>query len=143
MKSKILDNFLDKICTIFTVTTNRDFKAENPTTYPQPIFHYFVGKVIEIDEKGILLQQWNNNKKLKSYFFIDHIVSICEEEILDPNRPEDAKLIEDYKKINEKAIEGAEKQHEKLKTQQKIIKENPNLDITSLMNISEKINKDV
>lgn len=143
MKNKNLEKFINKICTIFTIQTNRDFKAENPTTYPQPVFHYFIGKILEIDEKGVLIQQWNSSKKLQSYFFIDHIVGICEEEILDPNRPEDAKAIEDYKKINEKAIQGAEKQHEKLKEQQTIIKQNPNLDIESLMNISEKINKDV
>jgi hypothetical protein len=142
MKSKHLDYFLNKICTIFTVPGNRDFKEENPSTYPQPLFHYFVGKILEIDEKGILIQQWNNSKKLKSYFFINHIISICEEEVLDPSSPEDAVIIEDYKKNNEKAIQMAEKNHEELKEQQKIIKENPNLDIESLMNISKKINKD-
>jgi hypothetical protein len=141
MKSKQLELFLNKICTVFTIATNRDFKAENPTTYPQPIFHYFVGKVLEVDEKGLLLQQWNSNKKLKSYFFINHIIAICEEEILDPASPDDAKIIEEYKKINEKAVEGAEKKHQELKEQQKIIRENPDLDIQSLMNLSKKINK--
>jgi hypothetical protein len=141
MKSKQLELFLNKICTVFTIATNRDFKAENPTTYPQPIFHYFVGKVLEVDEKGLLLQQWNSNKKLKSYFFINHIIAICEEEILDPASPDDAKIIEEYKKINEKAVEGAEKKHQELKDQQKIIRENPDLDIQSLMNLSKKINK--
>ena len=101
MKTKQLEYFLGKVCTIFTIPINRDFKAENPTTYPQPVFHYFVGKVIEIDEKGVFLQQWNNNKKLKSYFFIEHIVGISEEEVLDPTRPDDAKVIQDFKKINE------------------------------------------
>ena len=141
MKSKQLELFLNKICTVFTIATNRDFKAENPSTYPQPIFHYFVGKVLEVDEKGLLLQQWNSNKKLKSYFFINHIIAICEEEILDPANPDDAKIIEEYKKINEKAVEGAEKKHKELKEQQKIIRENPDLDIQSLMNLSKKINK--
>lgn len=140
MKNKNFEHFINKICTVFTIPVNRNFKEENPTTYPQPIFHYFVGKVLEIDEKGLLLQQWNNSKKLKSYFFIDHIVGICEEEILDPKRPEDAKVIEDYKKMNENAIQNAEKHHEELKEQQKLIKENPNLDIESLMNMSKKIN---
>jgi hypothetical protein len=141
MKIKQVEYFLDKICTIFTIPTNRDFKSENPTTFPQPIFHYFVGKILEIDEKGIFIQQWNSNKKLRSYFFIEHIVGICEEEVLNPSSPEDAKLIEEYKKINEKAMSQAEKQHEELKVQQKIIRENPNLDIGSLINLSKKINK--
>ena len=104
MKIRQLEYFLEKVCTIFTIPTNRDFKSENPTTFPQPVFHYFVGKVLEIDEKGVTLQQWNNNKKLRSYFFMQHVVGISEEEVLDPNRPEDAKVIEDFKKINENAI---------------------------------------
>ena len=94
--------FVDKICTIFTVPTNRDFKNENPATYPQPVFHYFVGKILNVDDEGIMVQQLlNGNKKLKSYFLFAHIIGICEEEVLDPKKPEDAKVIEDYKKINE------------------------------------------
>jgi hypothetical protein len=140
MKPKQLEHFLNKICTIFTIPTNRDFKSENPTTFPQPIFHYFVGKILEVDDKGVLIQQWNSNKKLRSYFFINHIVGICEEEVLDPASPEDAKIIDEYKKVNQSAVQQAEKNHEDLKTQQKIIKENPNLDISSLINLSQKIN---
>jgi hypothetical protein len=141
MKPKQLEYFLNKICTIFTIPINRDFKSENPTTFPQPIFHYFVGKILEIDDKGMFVQQWNSNKKLRSYFFLDHVVGICEEEVLDPSSPEDAKLIEEYKKINEKAVNQAEKKHEELKVQQEIIRKNPELDISSLINLSKKINK--
>lgn len=96
-----LDYFKDKICTIFTIPTNRDFKSENPKTFPQPIFHYFVGRLVEIENKGIWIEQWNSKKKLRSFFFFDHIIGICEEEILNPNDPEDSKLINDYKKANE------------------------------------------
>jgi len=127
---KKLEYFLNKICTIFTIPTNRDFKTENPTTFPQPIFHYFVGKILEIDNKGILVQQWNNNnKKLLSYFFIDHIVSISEEEILNPNDPQDAEVINNYKKANEQI-------------HKKEIKNEPNMeknDINSLIEMSENI----
>lgn len=131
--NKKLDYFLNKICTIFTKQINRDFKAENPTTYPQPIFHYFVGKILEIDNKGILIQQWNNNnKKLLSYFFIDHVISICEEEILDPNDPKDAEVIDNYKKLNEKASDQINNKFEELKNKN---------DIDSLIEISENINK--
>jgi hypothetical protein len=127
---KKLEYFLNKICTIFTIPTNRDFKTENPTTFPQPIFHYFVGKILEIDNKGILVQQWNNNnKKLLSYFFIDHIVSISEEEILNPNDPQDAEVISNYKKANEQI-------------HKKEVKNEPNMeknDINSLIEMSENI----
>lgn len=143
MKIKQLEYFLEKVCTIFTIPTNRDFKSENPTTFPQPVFHYFVGKVLEIDEKGITLQQWNNNKKLRSYFFMQHVVGISEEEVLDPNRPEDAKVIEDFKKINENAISKTEKKYDELKKQREIINENPEIDIESLSKLSDKIKQQV
>lgn len=134
-----LEYFLGKICTIFTIPTNRDFKSENPTSFPQPIFHYFVGKVLEIDNKGVLIQQWNSNKKLKSYFFINHIIGMSEEEILDPNNPEDAKFIDEYKNINKNAYEQAEKSYENLKQQQQIIRENPEIDIEMLSKLSEEL----
>ena len=105
MKNDELEYFLGKICTIFTTPTNRDFKSENPQTFPQPIFHYFVGKVVSISQKGILIEQWNNDKKLKTFFFANHIISISEEEILDPSNPKDLKLIEEYKQVNEKTKE--------------------------------------
>jgi hypothetical protein len=141
MKIKQLEYFLGKVCTIFTIPINRDFKAENPTTYPQPVFHYFVGKVIEIDEKGVFLQQWNNNKKLRSYFFIEHIVGISEEEVLDPTRPDDAKVIQDFKKINEKAIDQTEKKYEELKKQRETIN-NAEIDIDMLSKLSDKIKQE-
>jgi hypothetical protein len=143
MKIRQLEYFLEKVCTIFTIPTNRDFKSENPTTFPQPVFHYFVGKVLEIDEKGVTLQQWNNNKKLRSYFFMQHVVGISEEEVLDPNRPEDAKVIEDFKKINENAISKTEKKYDELKKQREIINENPEIDIESLSKLSDKIKQQV
>lgn len=105
MKSKNLEYFLGRICTVFTVPTNRDFKSENPQTFPQPVFHYFVGRVLEINESGIFIEQWNNHKKLKTFFFIDHIVSISEEEILNPEDPKDREVIEEYKKANKEVRE--------------------------------------
>lgn len=142
MKIKQLEYFVGKICTIFTIPVNRDFKSENPSTFPQPVFHYFVGKVLEVDEKGIFLQQWNNNKKLRSYFFMHHIVSISEEEVLDPNRPEDAKVIEDFKKINENASVQAEKKYDEIKKQRDLIN-NAEIDIESLSKLSDKIKQEV
>jgi len=101
MSPKGLDYFLGKICTVFTVPTNRDFKSENPQTVPQPVFHYFVGRVVEVNHRGVCIEQWNNAKKLRTFFFVDHIVSISEEEILDPSNPKDREIIDEYKKVNE------------------------------------------
>jgi len=138
VKIKELEYFQGRVCTIFTIPTNRDFKSENPTTFPQPVFHYFVGKILEISSNGVTLEQWNNNKKLRSFFFHQHIVGISEEEILDPADPKDAKIIEDYKEINKKAPEKAEKQLEKLKEQREFF-QNKEINIGELSNLSDSM----
>jgi hypothetical protein len=132
MKIEGLEYFVGKICTVFTVPTNRDFKSENPQTFPQPVFHYFVGRVLEVNSRGICLEQWNNEKKLRTFFFMDHIVSISEEEVLDPNNPKDMQVIEDYKKTNESSLKKANDNVEMLKKQRESLAENPYLDIEDL-----------
>lgn len=136
MKIEGLDYFVGKICTVFTVPTNRDFKSENPQTFPQPVFHYFVGKVIEVNSRGICLEQWNSDKKLRSFFFMDHLVSISEEEILNPSNPKDKKIIEDFKKTNESSMKRANENVEILKKQKEAIAENPYIDIGELSEAS-------
>lgn len=130
-----LDYFVDKICTVFTIQTNRDFKSENPQTFPQPVFHYFVGKILSVEAKGVMMEQWNGSKKLKTFFFIDHIVSISEEEILDPSNPEDKEVINQYKKINESSMKKANDNIETLKKQKESVK-SPFIDINSLSEFS-------
>jgi hypothetical protein len=120
VKQQGLDYFLGRICTVFTVPTNRDFKSENPQTFPQPVFHYFVGRVVEVNHRGICIEQWNNAKKLRTFFFIDHIVSISEEEILDPSNPKDKEIIEEYKKVNEDSAKEVAKSVESAKSQKYI-----------------------
>lgn len=131
MKLEGLEYFVGKVCTIFTVPTNRDFKSENPQTFPQPVFHYFVGKVLEVTPRGISMEQWNSEKKLRSFFFMDHVVSISEEEILDPSNPKDLKIIEDFKKTNESSMKKANENLDTLKAQQESMK-GKFLDIESL-----------
>lgn len=120
-----LEYFVGKICTVFTVPTNRDFKSENPATFPQPVFHYFVGKVLEVNHRGVWMEQWNNEKKLRSFFFMDHIVSMSEEEILDPSNPADMKAIEEYRKAGDPPA-------------RKPKPESPYIDVGSLSGIVEK-----
>lgn len=133
MKTKQLEYFLNKICTIFTVPINRDFKTENPATYPEPVLNYFIGKIINIDDNGVLIKQWNTKKGLRSYFFSKYIVAITEEEMLNATNPEDAKIIEEYKEIakndeiNKKSIE------------EMVIPDSQEINIDLLSNISEKI----
>jgi len=131
MRIQCLEYFVGRICTVFTVPTNRDFKSENPQTFPQPIFHYFVGKVIEVGQKGIMLEQWNSDKKLRTFFFLDHIVSISEEEILDPSDPKDKELIEDYRRNSGNPTKEVQEEVEALKKSKYV-------DIQGLANLSVK-----
>jgi hypothetical protein len=131
-----LDYFVGKICTVFTVPTNRDFKSENPQTFPQPVFHYFVGRVLEVDSKGVFIEQWNNNKKLRTFFSMPHIVSISEEEVLDPSRPEDSMVIDEYRKSNDDTIKRANENIDSLKKQKQSIKDNPYIDIGELSELT-------
>ena len=137
MRIEGLEYFVGKICTVFTVQTNRDFKSENPQTFPQPVFHYFVGRVMEVNSRGVCVEQWNNEKKLRTFFFMDHIVSISEEEILDPSNPKDNQVIEDFKKTNESSLKKANDNVEMLKKQRESLAENPYLDIEDLSSMAK------
>lgn len=133
---KGLEYFVGRICTVFTVQTNRDFKSENPQTFPQPVFHYFVGRVLEVGPKGIMIEQWNSPKKLRTFFFAEHIVSISEEEILDPSDPKDREIIDEYKRINENSAKKANDNLEALKKQRESLSKNPYIDIGSLSELA-------
>lgn len=100
MKASELQYFKGKVCTIFTSPINRNFKEENPESFPQPVFVYFIGVVDSITDQGLFLQQVSNidsKRPLKTYFFLDKILAIAEEEQLDYKDPQDAKLIERIK----------------------------------------------
>ena len=133
---KELDYFVGRICTVFTVQTNRDFKSENPQTFPQPVFHYFVGRVLEAGTRGVMIEQWNSPKKLRTFFFAEHIVSISEEEILDPSDPKDKEIIDEYKRINEVSARKANENLDVLKKQRESLAANPYLDIDSLSGLA-------
>jgi tartrate dehydratase beta subunit/fumarate hydratase class I family protein len=95
---KNLQHFIGKVCTIFTQPINRNFKEENPETYPEQPYIYFVGVVEAIDEYGVLITQPTTG--LKSYFFLRNLVGIAEEEVLDPKNEKDAKTIDHIKNAN-------------------------------------------
>src|ERR1035437_7689701 len=105
-----LNYFNNKFCTIFTSPTNRTFS-------PQQLLEYFSGFIESIDNNGIMI---NSINKTKSYFFLDDVVSIAEEQTLDEEK--NAKEIEEIKKAKEP-----------------ILKEDnsPFLDITTLESLSK------
>ena len=107
MKPKVLEYFIGKPCSIFTIATNRNLKEENPRNYPKSTFNYFIGIVESVSGDGIMLNRFN---KCKSFFSLNTIVSIAGEEVLDPNNPEHAKVIHELddfaSKLKEMHIEG-------------------------------------
>ena len=95
MISKNLSHFIGKLCTIFTVPINRDFRTEAPKEYPKILFKYFLGVVESVDESGLLLTQATTG--LKTFFILQNIVAIAEEELLDPEDVDDKKEIDRFK----------------------------------------------
>lgn len=91
MKSKHLNYFKGKVCSIFTRPTNRNFREENPKTYMEQNVMYFVAVIEDVEDDGIFVTQVQTG--LKSYFFLENLVGICEEEVLDPSNEKDAKVI--------------------------------------------------
>lgn len=93
-KNPDVQQFKGKLVTVFLRTINRDFKTEMPESYPKPLYRYFMGVIESITENGIVIQQATNG--LKAFYPWDSIAGIAEEEILDPNDPEDAEQIKEF-----------------------------------------------
>lgn len=130
-----LQRFVGKVCTVFTLPINRDFKQENPETYPKPLYVYFMGAVESIDEHGIMLQQTTTG--LNSYIFLQNVVSISEEETLDPNNPHDAEIIERYKTEAEDIQKEYEQKYQQPAT------DSPYVDVEAMSNLSEQLEDDM
>lgn len=140
MKSTDLKYFVGKPCTIFTPPINRNFKEENPQTYPEPIFIYFIGVVESVTDQGLFLQQVANTgskKPLKTYFFLDKILGIAEEESLSYEDPHDAEII---KKIKEKTEEEELKIAAKAEQVKQIVsQQNPYMDPDALAEMAHHL----
>jgi hypothetical protein len=91
-----LKTFVGKVCTVFTVPINRNFKDENPGTFTEQVTNYFTGRVLEADSEGVVLEQITP-ERLRTFFFREHIVAIAEEEVLNPQDPREAARIQQIK----------------------------------------------
>jgi hypothetical protein len=94
---KDLQYFVGKLCSVFTTPMNRDFRSEAPHDYPKALYKYFMGVVESVTPHGLLLTQASTG--LKTYFYHNQIVAIAEEELLDPNNPDDAAIIEKFQVV--------------------------------------------
>lgn len=94
--------FVGKLCSVFTTPTNRDFKLENPKTFPEPIYQYFIGVVEAIDTEGIFLTQASTG--CKSYFNLNNIIGICEEQVISEADPEFEEVTGKFKEAKKDAL---------------------------------------
>jgi hypothetical protein len=84
-----LKYFVGKACTVTTIQINFRFKEEQ-------MMDYFMGIIDEITPLGIIMT--HPVTKCKNIIFFPHVVSISEEQVLYENNPDDAKIIEQYRK---------------------------------------------
>ena len=82
MNSEIVNFFLNKVCTVFLNKINRKFNEEQN-------INYFVGKVLEINKDGILIEHIGN--KCKSFFYTHSITGIAEENFVYSDEKENLK----------------------------------------------------
>jgi hypothetical protein len=133
---KHLERFVGKVCTVFTVGINRDFKQENPKTYPKPLYVYFMGAIEFVNEHGIMQQVTTG---LSTFVFMNNVVSISEEEVLDPENENDAEMIKKYK-------EDAEQIKKQYSTQGKDdaqAESSEYLNVDSMSDLSDMVQKDI
>lgn len=98
--------FVGKFVTVLVRSTTLDFSWDDKSQYRHA--QYFTGRVEQIDDAGGL---WliDEQRKVKSYFFYQHIVGILEEQEV----PQDHPLVQ-------AALQKAEKQEEQKKAKQMI-----------------------
>jgi len=89
-----MDYYINKFCTITTVQSNFGFKNET-------MIEYFGGIVERIDDKGITLV--HPNTRCKNYIRMAYVIGIHEEQMLFKDKPEDAKIIEEFTKTKPEA----------------------------------------
>lgn len=100
--SNELQQFIGKVCSIFTRPINRNFREESES------FIYFVGRIVSVSNQGILMEQVTNTKSktpLRSYYFLEDVVGIAEEQVLNEHDPQDAKIINSIKEHIKQQIE--------------------------------------
>lgn len=83
--AKHLEYFVGRVCTIFIGgNLNRSFNE-------QQFADYFVGVVDAVSQDGIFTTHPVTGGK--NYYAFSSVVAICEEQVLDPEKPEEAELI--------------------------------------------------
>ena len=101
MKPRTLEHlqyFVGKVCSIVTTSMNRAFDEKISR-------EHFVVLVQEVDMDSI----WGThpyNSDLISFFNLEHVISIHQEEVIDPNNPEHMEMIKEYEQKTGKKVQG-------------------------------------
>jgi len=90
---RLSDYFTGKIVTIIVAPINRQFNEKQS-------MDYFVGRFDHISETGIWIT--HPTTSCKNFYFIDHVVSIVEEQFITKNDPNYEKIVTEYKNSVEK-----------------------------------------
>lgn len=93
---KSLHYFVGRIVTIHTRPTNWKHSQEQS-------LDYFMGLVDSVEPLGIMLTNVLNRKK--TFLFLDSIIGIAEETIVDPEDQEQMKAILDYEEKKKKILQ--------------------------------------
>ena len=118
---KLQQKFVGRICTILTNTVaKKDFSD-------QQFADFFTGVIDEIDDDGVFTTHVLTG--CKNFYFFSQIIGIVEEQVLDKNNPEHAKIIE---KVKDKGQNSAKN----IKTS-----DEPFIDIEDLANLSANLQK--
>lgn len=118
---KLQQKFVGRICTILTNTVaKKDFSD-------QQFADFFTGVIDEIDDDGVFTTHVLTG--CKNFYFFSQIIGIVEEQVLDQNNPEHAKIIE---KVKDKGQNSAKN----IKTS-----DEPFIDIEDLANLSANLQK--
>lgn len=128
-----LQRLVGKVCTIIVPSINRNFSEE------QARDHY-VTIVTSVNEDGVF--GYHPYQKTFNFYNINHIVSIHEEKVLDPNNPEDLKLIKQLEKESGQKVESDIKPlDQRVKTEiiesHDQVGNSPFVDITNLSKIAK------
>jgi hypothetical protein len=96
--------FIGKIVTVIAGPINRNFREEaqlngTPERYPMNLLDHFMGRCVYADSQSIVIQ--HPFIGTQTWFNLNQVVCIAEEQELDPENPEHAEAIKSYKKTIE------------------------------------------
>lgn len=84
-----LKYFIGKAVTVLTHPVNfNQYDSEQ-------LLNYFVGIVEDVDQFGIMIRHPATH--CKTCIMMNNIIAIAEEQVLDESKPEDAKIIQEYR----------------------------------------------